>query len=262
MRKILTSLSALALSAGMASAGGKLAVPTEPIVAAPAPMAVYDWAGGYAGLGLTFGRASYRSGISEDVVDFFGEGFGVPVTGGLFWPSGSGAGIGGFVGFNWQNGNIVYGVEGHVSAHRMRGTRNLDLGEIVFGEQQVDITARIRTDLRSLASLRGRVGVAQDRTLFFVTAGPAIGNVRHNAQLRFGDEVVESSNQSRSVSGLMVGAGIEHALAGGWHIRGDLEHYRFGKRNFNTLGISDPGPDFPNVRTRVNLARVSAVFRF
>ena len=246
MRKILTSLSALALSAGMASAGGKLAVPTEPVVAAPAPM-VYDWSGGYAGLGLTYGRASYRSGTSEIIDD-------IGLTGNDFWPSGSGLGIGGFAGFNWQDGNMVYGVEGHLSGHRMRGSTGFEAEEIIEG--------RARTEVRSLASLRARVGLAQDRTLFFVTAGPAIGNVRHSGSTDdFGGVSV---SQSRSVSGLMIGVGIEHALAGGWHVRGDLEHYRFGKRNFST-GANEAGFDgatFPNVRTRVNLARISAVFRF
>ena len=256
MRKILISLSALALSAGMASAGGKLAVPVEPVVAAPAPAPVmaYDWAGGYAGLGLTYGRTSYRSGLSDDVFDLIDDEFDLETTGRFFWPSGSGFGLGGFAGFNWQNGDFVYGVEGHLSAHRMRGTRRV-------ADEDEDISARIRTDVRSLASLRGRVGVAQDRTLFFVTGGPAIGNVRHSARLVDGDDVATFS-QSRSVGGFVIGAGIEHALANGWHVRGDLEHYRFGKRNFNTLGVSDPEADFPNVRTRVNLARVSAVFRF
>ena len=236
MRKILTSLSVLALSVGMASAGGKLAVPTEPVVAAPAPM-VYDWSGGYAGFGLNYGRASYRvDGDSDD-----------------FWPSGSGFGIGGFIGHNWQNGNIVYGLEGHLSGHRMRGSRDFDAGQGVI--------QTVRTNLRSLASLRGRVGVAQDRTLFFLTAGPAIGSVRHNATFSDESGTLAAWSESRSVSGLMIGAGIEHALAGGWHIRGDLEHYRFRGRDFNTFD-SDPGPDFPNVRTRVNLARISAVFRF
>jgi len=255
MRKILTSLSALALSAGMATAGGMVA-PTEPIVAAPAPLATYDWTGGYAGLGLTYGRASYKSGLSGFLDAELPEDTGA----GFFWPSGSGWGIGGFAGFNWQNDNIVYGVEAHLSGHRMRGTRRITAVEGGNDIEDEEVIGRIRTDVRSLASLRGRVGVAQDRTLFFVTAGPAIGNVRHTATIDEGP-FEGSYSQSRSVGGLVVGVGIEHALANGWHIRGDLEHYRFGKRNFNTLGLPE-GPDFPNVRTRVNLARISAVFRF
>ena len=242
MRKTLISLSALALSAGMASAGG-MVVPTEPVIAAPAPLAAYDWAGAYAGLGLSYGRASYDAPSSDLIPE--------TLTGNDFWPSGSGLGIGGLVGFNWQSGGMVYGIEGHASANRMRGNTTVDLGE---GDE-----GRIRSDVRSLASLRGRIGVAQDRTLFFLTAGPAIGSVRHSADIVNPEGDVEASvSDSNSVNGVVIGAGIEHALTQGWHVRGDIEHYRFGRKTFST-GVPN---DFPDVRTRVNLVRISAVFRF
>jgi outer membrane immunogenic protein len=240
MRKFLVTLSALALSAGVANAGALVTPTPEPIIPAPAPVihTGYDWTGGYAGVGLTYGRASYGgdgrlfalSAITGDSTDP-GE-----VDG---FPNGSGWGLGGFVGYNWQNGGMVYGVEGHLSGHRMRG--NLDVDD--------DGETDIRTDVRSIASLRGRVGVAQDRTLFFLTAGPAVANIRHNA--------IGIDSESRSASGFVIGVGLEHAMAGGWNLRGDLEHYRFGSRDFTTAGI-----DFPSVRPRVNMARVSAVFRF
>jgi outer membrane immunogenic protein len=242
MRKLLASLSALALSAGVAHAGAMVAPPVEPVVTAPtpAPMApmAQDWAGGYAGVGLTFGRASYGGGgfNASDIFDDIFDDQELP-----FFPSGSGWGGGAFVGFNWQNNNIVYGVEGHLSAHRMRGTETLD-GD---NGESVDI----RTNVRSLASLRGRVGFAADRTLVFLTAGPAVGNVRH--------EAVGLDSESRNANGVVVGVGVEHALANGWNVRGDLEHYRFRSRDFTT-----GGEDFSGVRPRVNLARVSAVFRF
>lgn len=223
MRKVLTTLSALALSAGVANAGS-LTAPQEPVVIAPAPvMQGYDWTGGYAGVGLTYGRAAHTT---------------TTLPG--FWPNGSGWGIGGLAGYNWQSGNMVYGVEGHVSGHRMRGEADLGPGVGI-----------IQTDLRSLASLRGRIGVAQDRTLVFLTAGPAAGSVRHTA-------VDLGLQETQTVTGLMIGAGIEQAMAGGWNLRGDLEHYRFRTRDFDTAG---PG-SFPGVRTTANVARISAVFRF
>jgi outer membrane immunogenic protein len=229
MSKIITTLSAFALSATVAHAGG-MTVPQEPTVMAPAPMMqTYDWTGGYVGLGLTYGRATHSADATAPDVGGF------PVND--YWPNGSGWGISGFGGYNWHDGNLVYGVEGHVSAHRMRGEANVG-------------GADIETDIRSMASIRGRLGVAQDRTLFFVTAGPAIANVRHNA--------VGIDSESNTVTGLVIGAGIEHAMAGGWNIRGDIEHHRFRSKDFNTVA---PGT-FPGVRTRANLARISAVYRF
>jgi outer membrane immunogenic protein len=223
MRKFLSTAAAvLALGAGAAHAGS-LTSPAEPVVFAPAPAAptAYSWTGGYAGLGLSYGRANHRTDTAPN-----------------FWPNGSGWGIGGLAGYNWQSGATVFGVEGHLSAQRMRGTTNTAVGEV-------------RTDLTSLASIRGRVGVAADRTLFFITAGPAAGRVSHNA-------VDAGLSDSGTVYGMMVGVGVEQAMAGGWNLRGDLEHYRFRSRDFATAG---PG-SFPGVRTSANVARVSAVFRF
>lgn len=221
MRKYLSAAAALVLSAGVAQAGGT-ATPAEPVVIAPAPAPVaYDWTGAYAGLGLTYGRTNHRTATAPN-----------------FWPNGSGAGLGAFLGYNWQSGNMVYGVEGHIAGQRTRGTTTTAVGEV-------------RTDLGTLASIRGRVGVANDRTLFFLTAGPAFGRVNHNA-------VTAGLSETRSVYGAMVGIGIEQAMRGGWHLRGDLEHYRFRSTDFTTAG---PG-SFPGVRTSANVARISAVWRF
>jgi outer membrane immunogenic protein len=244
MRKILLSLSALALSAGMASAGAMVAPTVEPMVPAPAPTIAraYDWTGGYAGLGLTYGRASYSARFADD--DEADNGANEA------WPSGSGWGIGGFAGFNWQSGNMVYGVEGHLSGHRMRGSTDIVDDGVGVG---------VRTNVRGMASLRGRIGIAQDRTMFFLTAGPAMASVRHSLTVTVDNESLEVSDR-KTVNGFVIGAGIEHAMAGGWNIRGDLEHHRFRGRGF--YDVDGDGPAFTSVRTRVNLARVSAVFRF
>ncbi len=223
MQKLITAAVALALGAGAAHAGS-LTTPVDPVISVPfmpAPAVRMGWAGGYAGVGLSYGRATYRTETAPG-----------------FWPNGSGFGLGALAGYNWQSGSLVYGVEGHISAQRIRGSTDTAVGEV-------------RTDLSSLASLRGRVGVASDQTLFFVTAGPAIGRVTHRA-------VDAGLSETNSVNGFMVGLGVEQALGNGWNLRGDLEHYRFRTRDFNTAG---PG-SFPGVGTRANVARISTVFRF
>jgi outer membrane immunogenic protein len=186
---------------------------------APMPVA-YNWAGGYAGVGLSFGRANHSSATEPD-----------------FWPNGSGAGLNGFAGYNWQSGNAVFGVEGHLGTNRMRGSND------------VGVPTEIRTDLSTLASLRGRAGVAVDRTLFFATAGVASGRITHTA--------VGLDEERRTANGAVVGVGVEHAISDGLHIRGDLEHYRFRSQSFTTAGIP-----FGPAEARANVARVSAVFRF
>lgn len=214
----------LLIGTSAAALAGNIGAPIEEppllVPAQPAPLPAYDWSGGYAGLGLTYGRATH--GYDAAPPNF---------------PDGSGAGIGALAGYNWQSGAMVYGVEGHIEGNRIRGS------EAVPGAGDT------RTDLSALGSLRVRFGVAADRTLFFATAGAAAGRVGYG---------VDGSDLSRATaSGGMVGLGIEHAIRDGFHIRGDLEHYRFGSQDV-TIGATT----YDGIRPRANVARISAVFRF
>lgn len=216
---LLASVATLGLATA-ASAGNLTPAPAEPVVPAPvAPMpAAYDWTGGYAGLGLSYGEARHNQATLPQ-----------------FWPGGSGWGLSGLAGYNWQSGATVMGVEGHLGTGRIRGTT--DVGGTT-----------VNTNLDGLGSIRGRIGVAQDRTLLFVTAGAAAGRLNHTA--------VGLDSQTRTLTGAVVGVGVEQAL-GGVNLRGDLEHYRFSGRDFTTAGLP-----FDGVRSRANVARLSAVFRF
>ncbi|WP_209424312.1 outer membrane beta-barrel protein [Pararhodobacter sp. SW119] len=217
MRRLFLSISVIALGATA------LASTTQPVRAQGmlGMQPGYDWTGAYAGLGVSQGRADYRYTPAPE-----------------FWPNGSGAGFGGLIGYSWQQADRVYGVEAHFSAHRIRGSSATGMG-------------LVETDMRTLASIRGRAGIARNRTLFFATAGPAITNVRHTA-------VDAGLRDSQTVAGVMIGLGVEHALLSGWHLRGELEHYNFGNGDFDT---GNPGA-FPDVRIRANVIRLSAVFRF
>lgn len=221
MKHILLASSVILGSAVAATAGSFTSAPVEmPVMAPVAPMPVaYNWTGGYAGAGLSYGRATYSTTQPSD------------------WPNGSGGGLNGFAGYNWQSGATVYGVEGHLGMNRIRGSN--DMG----------VPTEIRTELGTVGSLRGRIGVAADRTLFFATAGVAAGRITHTA--------VGLGEETRTANGSVIGLGIEHALTTSLHIRGDLEHYRFRSQDFTTAGIP-----FEPVATRANVARVSAVFRF
>jgi outer membrane immunogenic protein len=216
---LLASAAALSLATA-ASAGTLTPAPVEPMVPAPvAPMpTMHDWTGGYAGVGLSYGQANHNQTTLPD-----------------FWPNGRGWGVSGLAGYNWQSGAMVMGVEGHLGTGRIRGTT--DVGGVT-----------VNTTLDGMASLRGRIGVAQDRTLLFLTAGAAAGRLNHTA--------VGVDSETRTLNGAVVGVGFEQAL-GGVNLRGDLEHYRFSGRDFTTAGLP-----FDGVRTRANVARLSAVFRF
>jgi outer membrane immunogenic protein len=235
MRNLILAGGIVLGTAASAAAGTFAAAPAEPALMAPAPAPApmaYNWAGGYAGVGLSYGRTTNTADFDDPV----------------FWPTGRGAGLSGLAGFNWQNGAMVYGVEGHLGLNRIRGTGTAPING--DGDNGAE-TGPTETELGMTASLRGRVGFAVDRTLFFGTAGIASARVSNTL---FGNE------DSRTASGTVLGIGVEHAINNGLHIRGDLEQYRFRGGSIFDDGIEAPFTG--DVRTRANVARVSAVFRF
>ena len=136
----------LALMAGLASTSAYAAdaVFEEP----PVPVAevpIFTWTGGY--VGIQGGGLWSDSSVNEPDTGVFSENF----NGGLF---------GGYAGYNWQSGAWVFGAEGDINGVWNDETFNINGFDVDVGSDY-------------LASLRGRVGYAFDRTLIFATAGVA-----------------------------------------------------------------------------------------
>ncbi|MFN3955057.1 MAG: outer membrane protein [Pararhodobacter sp.] len=224
MKKLL-ALSITALMATGTAQAGSLGRPlAEPMVMAPAPTiaAMRDWTGAYAGLGLGFGRGHHTPDAPNTL------------------PGSSGFVAGGLLGYNWQNGTMVFGAEGSGLLGRIRGNA-------ACATPGFECTSRVN----NLIALRGRIGVTNADTLFFVTLGPALGSVQHTAS-----DGVATFTASHRLRGAVLGAGVEHAFRDGWNLRGEIEHYRFRSRDYG-LNVMHS-----NVRSSVTLARVSAVMRF
>lgn len=222
-----TTIAAVALAMpAMALADGKLPAPApEATVTAPVSVPVvhrFDWTGGYVGLSLGMGQGSHTPQLPETL------------------PGSSGGVAGVTLGYNWHSGGAVFGVEGTFLGGRISGSAPC-----------TNPLWTCDSRISSLASLRARAGAALDNTLVFVSAGPAVGRVRHIA-----DDGVTAFSDTRSLTGFVVGAGIEHALDSGWSVRGDIEHYRFGGRDFD-LDIP-----YTSTRTRATVGRLSVVLRF
>ena len=139
MKKILLASAALIALTGAASAADLAA---RPYTKAPVAMAsVYNWTGFY--LGLVGGGAWENSGS----------------------PRMQGGFVGGTAGYNWQTGNIVFGLEADgawadVSASATGAT-------VVPGFGVVTTTATSKTD--AMGTVRGRIGYAVDQILFYDT---------------------------------------------------------------------------------------------
>src|SRR5947209_8617293 len=147
------ALVALAATVPMAGAADLTRRPPPPPPAPVyAPVPYYSWTGFYVGIngGGAWGgnsRFDFPGGPSDSV----------DVSGWL---------AGGTLGFNYQLGPVVLGVEGDIDASGIRGS-NACLGG--------GFACQIQNDW--LGTVRGRIGYAFDRFLPYVTGGLAVGNL-------------------------------------------------------------------------------------
>ncbi|AYG63805.1 outer membrane protein [Rhizobium jaguaris] len=148
------------------------------------------------------------------------SGFYLGAQGGYAWNKGSVLGSdhkldngisGVHAGYNFQTGNIVYGIENDFNYN--------------FGDKN---EANLDWD----ASGRARVGYALDRTLFFATAGVAAAGGKVDAS--------GVGKKDDILIGWTAGGGIEHAFTDNIIVRGEYRYSDFGKKDFGSA-IGDFG---------------------
>ena len=191
MKKLLlASASVLAMGVVSASAADLPARMPAKAPAYVAPM-TYNWTGFYLGLngGYGFGRSEYNGTLPSGSFD---------AGGGLF---------GATVGYNWQTGPLVFGLEGDIDWSGMRGSGACG-----------GFSCSTRNDY--LATIRGRVGYAMDRWMPYITGGAAIGNVKTS--------IAGLGDTNNTKGGWTVGGGIEASIAGPWTAKVEYLHVDLG----------------------------------
>jgi outer membrane immunogenic protein len=147
-------------------------------------------------------------------------GYGWSTSGGLDATGGFG---GGQIGYNIQTGSLVVGIEGDIAGSDISQTVN---GSTVFG---MPFTTAFTND--TLASLRGRAGLAYNTWLFYGTAGVGWGHDKISGNI---SGVPFSSNAW--LSGWTAGAGVEWSFAPNWSTKFEYLHYGLGTANsFGTV---------------------------
>jgi outer membrane immunogenic protein len=155
-----------------------------PAVVSPA----YNWSGFYIGA---------MGGYAQEDTSDFGK-----LSGGF---------AGGTVGYNWQNGNLVLGLEADGAW--------ADVGAsvaIIPGLASIDYT------IRSMGTVRGRIGYAFDQVLLYGTGGYAWSDNRLSATA-----LGVSISDSQFHSGWTVGAGVEVMFAPKWSVKAEYLYRSF-----------------------------------
>jgi outer membrane immunogenic protein len=123
---------------------------------------------------------------------------------------------GGTIGYNWQTGTFVVGVEADAAWSDMK------ISETVLGVTLAD-------KIRSFGSVTGRFGVAFDSALIYFKGGYAWADNQISATA-FGVTFAESKVHS----GWTVGGGVEYLFTPSWSLKGEYMYADYGNEAYLT----------------------------
>ena len=212
------SLAALMMAPVVAHAADLPRTYKAPAYVAPA---VANWTGFYVGLnaGYGFGKSNW----DIPAVDTSPKGFLGGVT----------------LGYNFQTGLWLWGIEGDLDYSAMKGS--VDCGGGFTCE----------TKAAWLGTVRGRFGYAGwNNWLPYITGGGAAGNVKASSP---------AGDGSKTMLGWTAGAGVEYALWSNWSVKAEYLYVDLGKFDCDVCiapGVSD------NVSFKANVVRAGVNYRF
>ncbi len=220
MKRILfAGASALALVAAASSAFAA-DIQRRPMPAkAPAYYTpAYNWTGFYVGIngGGGFGRSDWSAPLATGSFN---------LSGGL---------VGGTVGYNWQTGPVVFGIEGDIDWANIRGSATCGAG------------LSCETKNNWLATARGRLGYAFDRFLPYITGGAAFGGIKNT--------VTGLGTTTSTRTGWTVGGGVEAAINGPWTAKIEYLYVDLGDSGTPVVGAT---ADY-----RTHIVRAGVNYRF
>jgi outer membrane immunogenic protein len=174
-----------------------------------------------------------------------GYGWGTGNTDAVYNPTGTGAanaslgsksnGVigGGQIGYNWQAGSFVYGLEADIDGAGLRSTSRQGLIDTAgFAEPAATSFVTATNKLDWFGTVRGRLGLTvTPNFLLYGTGGFAFGGVDNSANTQFsttpGASAAASVNTTRT--GWTAGAGAEWMFAHNWSAKLEYLYLDLGK---------------------------------
>jgi outer membrane immunogenic protein len=238
MRKVLGLVGAALLFAGPALAAD---LGRPPPVKAPAYLPAPSWAGFYLGIhgGYGWGHESVQEDLSP-----------------LSNPSPKGGVFGGQIGYNWQFGTFVAGLEVDSSWADLKDSQSVTASAVGVTE-----TLSLSSKVDYLGSARVRAGfLATPDWLIYGTGG--VGWAHDSMTITDtlsagGVSVTASESASKSHVGWAAGGGVEYKLLPNVLLRAEYLHYGFGSETYNfSLG------DTLNSKLSVDVVRGGLSYKF
>ena len=207
MHRVLSvSVGVVALVAMIGSAGAADLPRREPIYKAPPAYAPpFTWTGHYIGvhIGGLWGKKDWRDSsfaTSHDLSGFIG---------------------GGQIGFNYQTGQWVWGIQGDWAWTNADGNSTCS---------PTGFTASCSSDVKWLASVTGRLGYTWDRSLLYIKGGGAWEKDNYSVNITAPAASVGTSTAGQTRSGWTLGAGWEYAFQNNWTGFVEYNYYDFGSK--------------------------------
>jgi len=240
MKKILlVTASLIALGAAAPAVAADLAA--RPYTKAP-PMiaALYDWSGFYIG-------ANGGWGSSRNCWDF------LPVAGGVT-PEGchdaSGGTVGGQIGYRWQAGTWVFGLEAQGNWADFKGSNTSLAFPGLVNTSKVD----------AFGLFTGQVGYAANNVLFYVKGGAAVTANKYNINTVAGAFAASSNDDTRW--GGVVGVGLEYGFAPNWSVGIEYDHMFMQDKTYTFTNAAGVFAGNDRIRQDVDLVTARLNYKF
>ena len=188
MKKAIMAMAIATAASGSAAAAD---LPRGPAPYYPPPASIYNWTGPYAGLNLGYEWSKVTNNVTEP----------------------SGIAGGGQIGYNWQLGQFVFGVETDIQASAAD-----------------DTFAPYKFSNPWFGTLRGRAGFAINNVMLYGTAGLAYGELKGEF---FGLE------EDKTLVGWTAGAGIEYGFTQNWSAKLEYLYMDLSSRTYSITGVDN-----------------------
>lgn len=218
--------------------------------AAPAP--VWSWSGFYIGGHVGAGWGTTETSLAS-VTPAAG-----PLIGGIALTQNDRSGFlgGGQIGYDFQSGWAVFGVQGDIAALDVNGTTPC----ITIG-----FSCTAKSDW--LGTVTGRIGgVVADRALVYVKGGAAWLHTSHSLDLAPGlGPVAFSVTSDTTTLGGLIGMGVEYAFSPNWSAFIEYDYMSFDKKTMAldfTAFANTPAIANVDVKNKLSVAKIGLNYKF
>jgi outer membrane immunogenic protein len=246
-KAMLGGVAALALASAACSAYAADLPPRVPVYTPPV-VPLYSWTGFY--MGVHFGWATTRTDWTMNT----------PIANNAAIFNADGIMGGGQMGYNFQSGNFLWGIEADFSTSDQDGA----------GLQTITPSWTSATKINWFGSMAGRLGYVWDRALIYFKGGFAWAQETHQQSLTLAGNTnpIIISGLDTFHTGWVAGVGVEVALWDNFTAKVEYNYFDLGTESLNfvntSLGTTNRGALFDNfdIDQRFHLIKFGVNYRW